>query len=100
MARSSECTGSYAHKVLDRDPHCQRRLITTVGGWVVSLFRLSPSAVSLSLHRTPRSQGGPPMQNFQMERSAVLERRQRQSMTVNIVLIILLVLVACKFARE
>src|SRR5713226_8118234 len=30
MARSSECTGSYAHKVLDRDPHCQRRLISTV----------------------------------------------------------------------
>src|SRR5713101_6427534 len=32
MARSSECTGSYAHKVLDRDPHCQRRLITTISG--------------------------------------------------------------------
>src|SRR5260370_30164924 len=29
MARSSECTGSYAHKVLDRDPHCQRRLISS-----------------------------------------------------------------------
>jgi len=40
------------------------------------------------------------MQNFQMERIAVLERRQRLSMTVNIVLIILLVLVAGEFARE
>src|SRR5260370_15202773 len=29
MARSSECTGSYAHKVLDRDLHCQRRLISS-----------------------------------------------------------------------
>src|SRR5450631_631492 len=30
MARSSECTEQYAQKVLDRGPHCQRRLITTV----------------------------------------------------------------------
>jgi hypothetical protein len=29
MARSSECTEQYAQKVLDRDPHCQRRLITS-----------------------------------------------------------------------
>ena len=25
MARSSECTQQYAQKLLDRDPHCQRR---------------------------------------------------------------------------
>ena len=30
MARSSECTEQYAQKVFDRDPHCQRRLLTTV----------------------------------------------------------------------
>src|ERR1022692_176276 len=28
MARSSECTEQYAQKVLDRDPHCQRRDVT------------------------------------------------------------------------
>src|SRR5712692_11431911 len=37
MARSSECTGSYAHKVLDRDPHCQRRLIASDDGRVLPL---------------------------------------------------------------
>ena len=40
------------------------------------------------------------MQNIQMERIAVLERCQRLSMTVNIVLIILLVLIAGEFARD
>jgi hypothetical protein len=29
MARSSECTGSYAQKELDIRRHCQRRLIST-----------------------------------------------------------------------
>ncbi len=29
MARSSECTEQYAQKVFDRDPHCQRRLLTS-----------------------------------------------------------------------
>src|SRR5580765_9074221 len=28
MARSSECTEQYAQKVFDRDPHCQRRLVS------------------------------------------------------------------------
>ena len=30
MARSSECTEQYAQKVLDRGPHCQRRLVTVL----------------------------------------------------------------------
>src|SRR5713226_6944894 len=29
MARSSECTEQYAQKVFDRDPHCQRGLVSS-----------------------------------------------------------------------
>ncbi|PYX54792.1 MAG: hypothetical protein DMG76_20375 [Acidobacteria bacterium] len=40
------------------------------------------------------------MQNLQMERIAVLEKRQRLSLAVNVVLITLLVVAAGEFARE
>src|SRR6266851_7718794 len=43
MARSSECTERYAQKVLDRDPHCQRGLITPVDYLWSSTARRPPS---------------------------------------------------------
>src|ERR1035438_5073443 len=49
MARSSECTEQYAQKVLDRDPHCQRRDVSTA---IQHRTTLAPDASCFTLTRT------------------------------------------------
>src|SRR5439155_21633001 len=96
-------SGPNRHQWLPLSPALTRfGLFSTVGGWEFSLFCLSRSAVSFLATEAesynPRR--GTPMQNLQMERIAVLEKRQRLSLAVNVVLITLLVVAAGEFARE